>query len=309
MAKNLIVILGPTASGKTRLAARLACDLHGEIISADSRQVYRNMNIGTGKDLSEYIINGRQIPYHMIDIMEPENEFNLFEFQKRFYKIAGSLLEKKKMPVLVGGTGLYLESVLCNYDLPQAPVSEEVRNNLSGKTNDELRKLLLDLKPQLHNKTDLDDSARLIRAIEIELARGKNKGGPAKPEIDAAVFGIKWERTLLRERITRRLEERLKQGMADEVFDLHSAGLSWARLESFGLEYRFISQYLQKKITFDEMKDKLNTAIHQFAKRQETWFRRMEKKGVSINWLSGDDYPLLKERVENIWNEKKFFNQ
>jgi len=297
MAKNLIIILGPTASGKTRLAARLACDLQGEIISADSRQVYRNMSIGTGKDLSEYIIGGREIPYHMIDIMEPENEFNLFEFQKKFYEIFRMLLERKKMAVLVGGTGLYLESVLCGYDLPEAPLSEEVRNALAGKTDGELQKLLVELKPQLHNKTDLDDWARLMRAIEIELARGKNQEKPEKPHIDALVFGIRWERAILRERITKRLEERLKQGMVDEVSRLRSAGLSWERLESFGLEYRFIAQYLQQKITFDEMKSKLNTAIHQFAKRQETWFRRMERKGVTINWIPGGDYPLLKETV------------
>lgn len=295
MAKNLIIILGPTASGKTRLAAQLAFDLDGEIISADSRQVYRNMNIGTGKDLSEYVVNGRNIPYHLIDIMEPENEFNLFEFQKKFYDIFRMLLDRKKMAVLVGGTGLYLESVLCNYDMPEAPVSEEIRNRLSGKTDDEMQKLLLELKPQLHNRTDLDDSARLIRAIEIEIARNKNKDKPAKPEIESLVFGVKWERSVLRERITRRLEERLKQGMVDEISGLHSAGLSWDRLESFGLEYRFISQYLQEKMTYDEMKSKLNTAIHQFAKRQETWFRRMERKGVTINWISGDHYPLLKE--------------
>lgn len=309
MGKNLIIILGPTASGKTRLAAQLARDLQGEIISADSRQVYRHMNIGTGKDLSEYAVNGQNIPYHMIDIIEPENEFNLFEFQKKFYEIFRMLQEKKKMPVLVGGTGLYLESVLCNYDMPQAPVSEEVRSSLSGKTDDELQKLLLELKPQLHNRTDLDDSTRLIRAIEIELARGKNKDRPAKPKIEALVFGIKWGRAILRERITKRLEERLKQGMVDEVSDLRSSGLSWERLESFGLEYRFISQYLEQKITFDEMKSKLNTAIHQFAKRQETWFRRMERKGVMINWIPGDNYPLLKETAIKYLDEKKVFNR
>ncbi len=297
MAKNLIIILGPTASGKTHLAVQLARDLQGEIISADSRQVYRHMNIGTGKDLSEYAVNGQNIPYHMIDIIEPENEFNLFEFQKKFYDIFRILQEKKKMPVLVGGTGLYLESVLCNYDMPEAPVSEEVRSALSGKTDDELQKFLLELKPQLHNRTDLDDSARLMRAIEIELARGKNEGRLERPDIDALVLGIKWERAILRERVTKRLEERLKQGMVDEVSNLRSTGLSWERLESFGLEYRFLSQYLREKISFDEMKSKLNTAIHQFAKRQETWFRRMEKKGVTINWIPGDNYPLLKETV------------
>jgi len=298
MAKNLIVILGPTASGKTHLAAKLAYDLHGEIISADSRQVYKNMNIGTGKDLSEFVINNRIIPYHIIDIIEPEDEFNLFEFQKRFYSVFNNLQEKKMLPVLVGGTGLYLESVLCDYDMPEAPINEEQRNNLHRKTKDELQKILWQLKPQMHNRTDLDDPERIIRAVEIEIARcDAKKNRQEKPEIDSAVFGIRWERALLRQRITKRLEERLEEGMVEEVSGLHSTGLSWARLESFGLEYRFISQYLKKKITFDEMKNKLNIAIHQFAKRQETWFRRMEKKGLVINWLSGDDYPLLKESV------------
>ncbi|MGB5218033.1 MAG: tRNA (adenosine(37)-N6)-dimethylallyltransferase MiaA [Smithella sp.] len=298
MAKNLIVILGPTASGKTRLAARLACDLKGEIVSADSRQVYQHMNIGTGKDLSEFEMNGREIPYHMIDVADPKDEFNLFEFQKRFYSIFRALRAKNTLPILVGGTGLYLESVLCDYDLPAAPIDEERRKTLRSKTKDELQKLLWELKPQMHNRTDLNDAERLIRAIEIELARkDADNLQSEKPEIDAAVFGIQWERSALRERITRRLEERLEQGMVDEVSRLHETGLSWTKLDSFGLEYRFISQYLQNQVTFDEMKSKLNTAIHQFAKRQETWFRRMEKKDVVINWIPGDDYPLLKESV------------
>jgi tRNA dimethylallyltransferase len=296
MAKNLVVILGPTASGKTHLAAKLAYDLHGEIISADSRQVYKNMDIGTGKDLNQYIINDRQIPYHLIDIVAPENEFNLFEFQNRFYKIFGELIEKKILPVLVGGTGLYLESVLTGYNMPYAPMDQELRKDLNRKSKDELQKMLLALKPQLHNKTDLEDSERLIRAIEIERARS-TKDQTQKPDIDAVVFGIRWERSKLRQRITVRLKERLEQGMIEEVMKLHTAGLTWTKLESFGLEYRFISQYLQRKITFDEMKNKLNTAIHQFAKRQETWFRRMEKKGIVINWLQSNDYSLLKESV------------
>jgi tRNA dimethylallyltransferase len=301
MANKLIVILGPTASGKTHLAARLAYDLRGEIISADSRQVYKNMDIGTGKDLNQYIINSRQIPYHLIDIAGPENEFNLFEFQSRFYKIFSDLTEKKILPVLAGGTGLYLESVLRRYDMPHAPQDEEFRESLSRKSKDELQKILCDLKPRLHNRTDLEDSARLIRAIEIELARNiKNKDRKEKPRIDALVFGIRWERSALRQRITTRLEERLEKGMVEEVVNLHSAGLSFAKLESFGLEYRFVSQYLQNKITFDEMKHKLNIAICQFAKRQETWFRRMERNGIEINWLGVNDYPLLKESVINF---------
>jgi tRNA dimethylallyltransferase len=300
MAKNLVVILGPTASGKTHLAARLAFDLQGEIISADSRQVYKNMDIGTGKDLNQYIINGRKVPYHLIDIVEPENEFNLFEFQKRFYEIFSCLREKKILPILAGGTGLYLESVLCAYDMPEAPVNGKLRNDLSRKTKDELQKMILELKPCLHNRTDLEDSGRLIRAIEIEMARRESRDQQKKPEINAVVFGVRWEKSVLRRRITTRLEERLKQGMTEEVMNLHSNGLSWTKIESFGLEYRFISKYLQKKITFEEMKNKLNIAINQFAKRQETWFRRMERKGIMINWIQGDNYSLLKESAKKF---------
>ena len=298
MAKNLIVILGPTASGKTRLAAQLACDFQGEVISADSRQVYRTMNIGTGKDLKEYVIDGRQIPYHLIDIEDPENEFNVFEFQKRFYAVFSAIRQRKKLPVLTGGTGLYLEAVLCAYDMPEAPINEEIRRELSEKSIEELQDLLCRLKPHLHNRTDLDDKKRLLRAVEIEKARIRNNQDLRdRPEITAAVFGVRWERSVLRNRITKRLEERLENGMIEEVADLHAAGLSWLRLESFGLEYRFISEYLQQRLTFDEMKNRLNIAIHQFAKRQETWLRRMERKGVQINWIDNGDYLLLAEKV------------
>lgn len=298
MAKNLIVILGPTASGKTRLAAKLACDFQGEVISADSRQVYRTMNIGTGKDLKEYVVDGRKIPYHLIDIEDPENEFNVFEFQKRFYAVFDGIRQRKKRPVLAGGTGLYLEAVLCGYEMPEAPIDEGIRRELSEKSIEELQDLLRRLKPQLHNRTDLDDKKRLIRAVEIEQARIRdNPGLRDKPEIEAAVFGVRWERSVLRNRITRRLEERLRNGMIEEVAGLHAAGLSWPRLESFGLEYRFISKYLQQHFTYDEMKHRLNIAIHQFAKRQETWFRRMERKGVQIAWIDNGDYRLLAEKV------------
>lgn len=298
MAKNLIVILGPTASGKTQLAAQLAYDLQGEIISADSRQVYKGMDIGTGKDLNQYLIDDRKIPYHLIDIIDPQSEFSLFEFQNRFYKIFTQLRRKGIMPIMVGGTGLYLESVLAGYNMPQVLPDQELRKMLSLQSKKQLQEILQASKPRLHNKTDLDDPERLIRAIEIERARAiKDEEQQEKPDIDAVVLGINWERSELRQRITARLKERLAQGMMEEVKNLHSAGLTWKKLESFGLEYRFISQYLQNKITFDEMIDKLNTSIHQFAKRQKTWFRRMEKKGIVINWIPADNYPLLKETV------------
>ena len=298
MAKNLIVILGPTASGKTQLAAQLAYDLQGEIISADSRQVYKGMDIGTGKDLNQYLINGRKISYHLIDIIDPQSEFSLFEFQNRFYKIFTQLSRKRIMPIMVGGTGLYLESVLTGYNMPEVPPDQELQKILSLKSKKQLQEILKALKQRLHNKTDLDDPERLIRAIEIERARAiKGEKQQEKPDIDAVVLGISWERSALRKRITLRLKERLAQGMIEEVKNLHSAGLAWKKLESFGLEYRFISQYLQNKITFDEMINKLNTSIHQFAKRQETWFRRMEKRGIVINWIPANNYPLLKEIV------------
>lgn len=302
MAKNLVVILGPTASGKTEVAARLAWDLHGEIISADSRQVYRGMDIGTGKDLNQYIINAKKIPYHMIDIIDPQCEFNLFEFQKRFYKIFSQIRNKGNLPVLVGGTGLYLQAVLSGYKMPPAPPEPELRKDLDQKSIEELKEIFFAFKSHLHNKTDLEDKQRLIRAIEIERARNvKNSEQEESPEIDAAIFGISWERSVLRQRITSRLEERLKHGMIEEVKRLHAAGLSWRRLDSFGLEYRYISQYLQNLISFDEMKNKLNTAIHQFAKRQETWFRRMERKGIGIKWIQANEYDLLKESVIKLF--------
>ena len=302
MAKNLVVILGPTASGKTELAARLAGDLHGEIISADSRQVYRGMDIGTGKDLNQYIINAKKISYHMIDIIDPRCEFNLFEFQKMFYKIFSQIQNEGNLPILVGGTGLYLQAVLSGYKMPSAPPEPELRKDLDQKSIEEIKEMFSAFKSQLHNKTDLEDKQRLIRAIEIERARNiKDFEQEESPEIDALIFGISWERSVLRQRITSRLEERLKHGMIEEVIRLHAAGLSWERLDSFGLEYRYISQHLQNLTSFDEMKNKLNTAIHQFAKRQETWFRGMERKGIEIKWIQANEYDLLKESVMKLF--------
>jgi len=301
MKKNLIVILGPTASGKTALAVRLAADLHGEILSADSRQVYRGMDIGTGKDLSEYRTEKGIVPVHLIDIMEPEQEFNVFEFQKKFYEIFSSLQHNQVLPVLVGGTGLYLESVLTDYNLPSALLDRCLRDEMAGKTQAELQEILLSMKPALHNKTDLEDRERLIRKIEIEKAREKTSGESFdKPFINAAIFGIHWERDVLRQRIARRLAKRIDEGMIEEVSRLRSQGLSWERLDSFGLEYRYVAMYLQNTITLDEMTSKLQVAIGQFAKRQMTWFRRMEKKGVKIEWISGDNYADLHRRVLKV---------
>ncbi len=302
MKQNLIVILGPTASGKTALAVKLAADLHGEIISADSRQVYRGMDIGTGKDLSEFQTEGSVIPCHLIDILDPSEEFNVFEFQKRFYGIFNDLHKKQVSPVLVGGTGLYLESVLTDYDLPQALPDACFRDELASKSQPELQEILLAMKPELHNKTDLEDRSRLIRKIEIEKARSYSTEEPVQtPVIQARVFGIHWERSVLRQRIADRLKKRMAEGMIEEVFRLHEQGLSWERLDSFGLEYRYIAGYLQNAMTKEEMTAKLQIAIGQFAKRQMTWFRRMEKKGVAIEWITGDDYSALHQRLsENL---------
>lgn len=301
MKKNLIVILGPTASGKTNFATRLAADLQGEIISADSRQVYRGMDVGTGKDLSEFRINGRMIPYHLIDILEPEQEFNVFEFQQQFYEIFNDLQGKKILPILVGGTGLYLDAVLTNYVLPQAKIDKHLREELAWKSQTELQEILLAMKPVLHNKTDLEDRNRLLRKIEIEKVRQNTSDGKMRrPFVHAGIFGIHWEMAELRQRIAARLQERMADGMIEEVSRLQSLGLSWKRLDSFGLEYRYIARYLQNLITKDEMTAKLQIAIGQFAKRQMTWFRRMEKKGVPIEWISGKDYPAFHGRVLRV---------
>jgi tRNA dimethylallyltransferase len=298
MPKNLVVILGPTASGKTQMAVRLALDLKGEVISADSRQVYKKMDLGTGKDLDQYSVGGRKVQYHLIDTVDPRHEFNVFEFQQAFYRIFSELSARRVTPILVGGTGLYLESILLGYSMPGAPPDGALREKLRRLSMTQLREELLRLKPRLHNRTDLEDPERLIRAIEIETARlKKTETETSRPNVDAVVFGLKWERAALRARITQRLKERLSAGMIEEVANLHREGISWERLESFGLEYRYIAQYLQGKLSLNAMTEKLNTAIHQFAKRQETWFRRMEKKGVCIIWVSPQEYDVVKETV------------
>ncbi|MEN6376013.1 MAG: tRNA (adenosine(37)-N6)-dimethylallyltransferase MiaA [Smithella sp.] len=305
MAKSLVVILGATASGKTRMSVRLAYELNGEIISADSRQVYRGLDIGTGKDLNEFSINDHRIPYHLIDVISPYEEFDLFKFQTAFYEIYSQLIRKNILPVLVGGTGLYLESILKNYHLPPAPPDLELREELQMKSLSELQEYLLSFKNKLHNKTDMEDKERLLRAIEIEVARTKQKQEEVdkRPIIDAAVYGIRWERSVLRRRITERLKQRLNEGMIEEVKTLYNSGVSWERLDSFGLEYRYVSRYLLGKLSIEEMFAQLNTSIHQFAKRQETWFRRMERRGITINWINGDDYNMLKESVIKDLND------
>ena len=284
---NLIVLLGATATGKTRLAVDAARLLNAEIISADSRQVYRGMDIGTGKDLAEYA----EIPYHLIDIVDPGYEFNVFEFQQAFCRAFEDIERRDHMPLLCGGTGLYLDAVLGDYRLAQVPRNEALRDELAPLADDQLRQRLLQLAPQQHNETDLQERERILRAIEIASAP------PAEPHpvlqrLQPLVFGLHWERSIIRKRITARLKQRLEEGMIDEVARLHEQGTSWHALEFYGLEYRFIAQHLQGTLNRNDMVQKLNSAIHQFAKRQETWFRRMERRGCTIHWLQGDEQPL-----------------
>ena len=304
MEKNLIVILGPTASGKTSLAVRLACDMNGEIISADSRQVYRGMDIGTGKDLSEYERDNRTIPHHLINVIDPEEEFNLFQFKRRFTQSFLDISGRKKWPILVGGTGLYLESVILNYRLKKIDTDEHLRERLAGLDMDGLIALYLSFSGNIpHNKTDTTDRQRLIRAIEILSHSGDASDGIDQvpfPEISPAVIGVRWERSELRQRITRRLRDRIDTGLIDEVKRLRTQGLSWERLDTFGLEYRYVALYLQGKLTEEEMFRTLETRIHQFAKRQETWFRRMERKGVYIHWINGHDYGEITRYLKEV---------
>lgn len=285
---NLVVILGPTASGKTRLGARLASRIGSEIISADSRQVYRGMDIGTGKDLGDYVVEGVAVPYHLIDIVEPDGEFSVYDYQQAFYRCFEKLRSRGIVPVLVGGSGMYLESVLLGYDMPPAPVDRELRERLAGKSDSELEAVLKACKPVLHNTSDLNERERIIRAIEIAMA-GRLKTPPLiKPLIQACVIGVAMERGALRERIAKRLGERLDSGLVEEVQALRDQGLSWEKLDSFGLEYRYVSRFLKGEIGREEMVRLLEVRIGQFARRQMTWFRRMEKRGVKIHWTSGD---------------------
>lgn len=285
---NLVVILGATASGKTSLAVETARLLNGEIISADSRQVYRGMDIGSGKDLDEY----GSIPYHMLDIVNPGDPFDVFTFQRRFVPIFHDIHARHKMPLLCGGSGMYLDAIVRNEQMVAAPHDPELRAGLEQLGDSELQQQLLQLEPAQHNRTNLDDRERTIRAIEIARARAETPPTKLIPALQPLIFGLRWPRPVLRARITRRLQQRLQLGMIEEVEHLHRQGVSWQQLEFYGLEYRFVSQYLQGKLTRNDMVQKLGSAIHQFAKRQDTWFRRMEKRGCPINWLDGDNDPL-----------------
>ena len=288
---NCAVVLGATATGKTAFAVKLAQAKGGEIISADSRQVYRGLDLGTGKDLQEY----GAMPYHLIDICDLNREFTVFHFQQEVYRLFPQLLQEGVLPVIAGGTGLYLDAILRSYELIPVPENAALRKELAGKPLPELQAMLRALKQDIHNKTDLEQPDRLIRAIEIARYRHEHPECTAMhldktPLITPKIYGLFFERSVLRARIYRRLIARIDAGMIQETEHLHAQGYSWQRLEGLGLEYRFTAQYLQGKIkTKEDFMEQLYRAICQFAKRQQTWFRRMAKNGIEIEWIDGDE--------------------
>lgn len=283
----MITILGPTACGKTRLAVNVASRLGGEIISADSRQVFKGMDIGTGKDLDEYDIDGNIVPYHLIDIRDPGYEYNVFEFQNDFRKAYNSITLRQKLPILCGGTGLYIESVLRCYHISDVPQNYELRKELENYSDDELTEKLKTYI-SLHNNTDTETRERLLRAIEIQDYQAKYPQSYVElPQIDSIVIGVSYPRDMVMDNIRRRLKQRLEGGMIDEVESLLNSGVSAERLIRYGLEYKYLTLYLQGAISYSDMFEKLNIAIRQFAKRQMTWFRRMERNGVDIHWIDG----------------------
>ena len=314
--QKMITILGPTASGKTPVAARLAAEIGGEVISADSRQVYRRMDIGTGKDLGDYVVgsqetgdgsqetgDGRQIPYHLIDIREPGTKYNLFEYQQDFFDVYQQIRSRGAVPILCGGTGLYIEAVLKGYHLSPVPQNQPLRDRLEGKSLEELTQMLTDLKAKngsnMHNTTDVDSCQRAIRAIEIETYNLEHPTPRRElPPVDSLIIGINIDRELRREKITRRLKARLEEGMVEEVQALLDEGIPAEDLIYYGLEYKFVTEYLKGLTSYDEMFTRLEIAIHQFAKRQMTWFRGMERRGFKINWI--DATLPMEEKINRI---------
>ena len=297
--KKMITILGPTASGKTPLAASLAARIGGEIISADSRQVYRRMDIGTGKDLADY----GDVPYHLIDICEPGTKYNLFQYQQDFFDAYNNIIGRGKIPVLCGGTGLYIEAVLKGYKLSPVPQNPELRSRLEGRSLEELTQMLTELKAKtgsnMHNKTDVDSCQRAIRAIEIETYNLQNPMPRRElPPVDSLIIGVNIDRELHREKITRRLKARMEEGMVDEVKGLLAEGIPPEDLIYYGLEYKYLTEYITGVSTYDEMFQHLEIAIHQFAKRQMTWFRGMERRGFKIHWIEAT-LPM-EEKVNKI---------
>ena len=298
MKYNLVTILGPTATGKTQLATALAARIDGEIISADSRQIYRGMDIGTGKDLGEYVVDGKPIPYHLIDIVDAGYKYNVFEYQRDFLKAFESVNQRGHLPILCGGTGLYIEAVLNGYKLLAVPDNQLLREQLATKTLDELTSILSGYKT-LHNQTDVDTVKRAIRAIEIEEYYQTHEEETVEyPELNSLIIGVGIDREVRREKITKRLKARLDEGMIDEVKMLLDNGVQPDDLIYYGLEYKFVTNYLLGKLTFDELFTQLEIAIHQFAKRQMTWFRGMERRGFTIHWL--DALKSMDEKLDEI---------
>lgn len=304
MSTQMITILGPTASGKTTLAAHLAEHLgNAEIISADSRQVYRGMDIGTGKDLCDYTVNGVHIPYHLIDIADAGSKYNLFQYQHDFVKAYDDIMSRGATPILCGGTGLYLESVIKGYHLSAVPENKELRDRLSDKTLEELTVILTELKKRngsnMHNTTDVDTAKRAIRAIEIETFNGEHPMASADvPNIDTLVIGVDIDREERRSKISKRLRDRLDNGMVDEIRGLLDGGIPADDLIYYGLEYKYVTEYAIGRLTYEEMFEKLEIAIHQFAKRQMTWFRGMERRGTTIHWV--DASLSMEEKIQYI---------
>lgn len=301
----MITILGPTASGKTTLAAHLAARIGGEIISADSRQVYRRMDIGTGKDLDDYMVDGKQIPYHLIDIAEPGTKYNLFQYQQDFHDAYNDIKSRGATPILCGGTGLYIEAALKGYALSPVPQNPELRARLEGKSLEELTDMLVALKQKngsvMHNTTDVDTAQRAIRAIEIETYNAEHPTEERQmPKIDSLVIGVNIDRESRREKITKRLRQRLENGMVEEIRSIIDSGVAPEDLIYYGLEYKYVTEYVIGKTTYDEMFRSLEIAIHQFAKRQMTWFRGMERRGTVIHWI--DASLPMEEKIEQILN-------
>ena len=293
---NLLTILGHTAAGKTAFAAMLADRVGGEIISADSRQVYRGMDIGTGKDYQDYLVGNHKVPVHLIDILDAGEEYNVYRFQRDFLRLFTEISGRGVLPVLCGGTGLYIESVLRNFDLPDVPPDASLREDLEKKSYDELVGILK-LHGPLHNVTDTVNRKRLIRAIEIAMHQSVQPDEKAdKPVLHPLVLGIRFDRTIRRQRITERLRSRMMEGLIEEVEGLLRNGVSAEQLDYYGLEYRYVSKYVLKELSYEDMFNQLNTAIHQFAKRQMTYFRGMERRGIDIHWLEGEG--SMEEQME-----------
>jgi len=299
----LITILGPTAVGKTSFASHLAAEFDAEIISADSRQVFKGMDIGTGKDLGDYKIGNRVIPSHLIDIAEAGTEYSVYQFKRDFLSAYTAIRSRNKIPLLCGGTGMYLESVLLDYTLVEVPENKVLRAKLDCVPDQELVNMISSLR-QLHNTTDTSDRKRIMRAIEIELYKKEHQQQISTPDFsNTPVIGLRFDRKIIRNRITHRLSQRFNEGMVDEVRHLIAAGVSIDRMMFYGLEYKYIALHITGELSYTQMFDLLNTAIHQFAKRQMTWYRRMEKKGIKIFWLEGES-----GLDENIGKTKSYLN-